>query len=176
MDRTRSMRRLKIMTNDVPMACGDMFGVNDMYGNLQAYCRKQGWDMPRFWAFPPNGVLMCYAVSLHLKGKDKRELLDAETVFMMKALDEIGNMDALENRLSCMLAELGEPIVLTIKSDVNPIQRQFFKGIGLVKMPVTWTDNQQNEYEVYVRELLEMGRFVTLMEKIEHIGIEIVYE
>jgi hypothetical protein len=170
------MRRLKIITDDVPMASGDVLGVNDMYDNLQAYCREQGWDMPQFWVFPHNDVMMCYAVSVHLKGKNQCEMFDANTVFVLKTLSEMGDFDDLENRLSCMLAELGEPIVLTIKSDVNPIQRQFFKGIGLVKMPVTWTDNQQNEYEVYVRELLEMGRFVTLMEKIEHIGIEIVYE
>ncbi len=31
------MRRLKIMTDDVPMASGDVFGLNDMYDNLQAY-------------------------------------------------------------------------------------------------------------------------------------------
>lgn len=31
------MRRLKIMTDDVPMASGDVFGMNDMYDNLQAY-------------------------------------------------------------------------------------------------------------------------------------------
>jgi len=175
MVRPYSMRRLKIMTDDVPMACGDVFGVNDMCDNLQAYCRKQGWDMPRFWVFPPNGVLMCYAVSLQLKGKDKGEVLDAKTVFVLKTLSEIGNMDALENRLSCMLAELGEPIVLTIKSDTNSIQQQFFKVMGLMRMPVTWADSNQNVYEVYIKGQLEMGCFVTLMENVEYIGKEMVY-
>lgn len=69
------------MSDDVPIAIGNVFGVNDMYNNLQAFCKKQGWDMPRFWAFPPNGVMMCYAVSLQLKGKDKGEVLDAKACF-----------------------------------------------------------------------------------------------
>lgn len=164
------------MSDDVPIASGNVFGVNNMYNNLQAFCKKQGWCMPRFWAFSPKGVMMCYAVSIHLKGEDKWEKYDAKTVFMLISLNEIGNLDVLENRLGCMLEELGEPIVLTIKSDENPIQQQFFKGIGLIKMPVTWTDSCQNVYDVYLKGQLEMGGFVNLMERIEYIGTEIVHE
>lgn len=169
------MRRLKNMTDDVPMVSGDVFGVNDMYDNLQALCRERGWDMPRFWAFPPNGVMMCYALSLRIKVKDQWEEYDAQTVFMLKSLNEIGNLDTLQNRLSCMLKELGEPIILTIKSDVASRQRQFFKGNGLMEMPVTWTDNGHNVYEVFVKGQLIMDEFVTLMEHVEYIGKEIVY-
>lgn len=131
--------------------------------------------MPRFWVFPPNEVFMCYAVSLHLKGEDKGEFWDASTIFMLKGLSEIGNRDALENRLRCIMANLGEPIILTIKADETLGQQQFFKGIGLMKIPVTWTDNHQNVYEVYVKGQLEMGCFVMLMEHVEHLGREIVY-
>lgn len=126
------------MSDDVPMACGDVFGVNSMYDNLQAFCKEQELDMPRFPVFPPNGVMMCYAVSLHLKGKDKGEILDAQTVFTLKSLSEIGDFDALANRLRCVMADLGEPIILTIKADETHGQQQFFKGIGLMKMPVTF--------------------------------------
>lgn len=170
------MRRLKIMSEDVPMASGDVFGVNDLQDRLKAFCKERGLDMPRFWVFPPKGVYMCYAVSLHLKGKDKGEVLDANTIFMLKSLNEIGNIDALENRLNCIMVDLGEPIILTIKADETLGQQQLFKGIGLIKMPVTWSDNNQNVYEVYVKGQLEMGCFVTLMEHVEHIGTEIVYE
>jgi hypothetical protein len=45
-----------------------------------------------------------------------------------------------------------------------------------MKMPVTWADYQQNEYEVYTKGHLEMGGFVNLMERIEYIGKEIVYK
>lgn len=164
------------MSDDVPIASGNVFGVNNMYNNLQAFCKKQEWCMPRFWAFSPKGVMMCYAVSIHLKGEDKWEKYDAKTVFMLISLNEIGNLDVLENRLGCMLEELGEPIILTIKSDENPIQQQFFKGVGLIKMPVTWTDSCQNVYDVYLKGQLEMGGFVNLMERLEYIGTEIVYE
>lgn len=154
----------------------DPFGTDGLQDKLKAFCCEQGLDMPRFWVFPPNGVYICYAVSLHLKGKDKGEVLDANTIFLLKSLNEIGNLDALENRLNCIMADLGEPIILTIKDDETLGQQRFFKGVGLVKMPVTWSDNHQNVYEVYVKGQLEMGCFVTLMEHVEHIGTEIVYE
>lgn len=153
----------------------DPFGTDGLQDKLKAFCCEQRLDMPRFWVFPPNGVYMCYAVSLHLKGKDKGEVLDANTIFMLKSLNEIGNLDALENRLNSIMADLGEPIILTIKDDETLGQQQFFKGVGLVKMPVTWGDNHQNIYEVYVKGQFEMGCFVTLMEHIECIGAEIVY-
>ncbi len=157
---------------DVPR---DPFGTDYLQDKLKAFCKEQGLDMPRFWVFPPNGAYMCYAVSLHLKGKDMGEILDANVIFMLKSLSEIGNLDALENRLCCITADLGEPIILTIKADKTLSQQQFFRGVGQMKMPVTWSDNHQNVYEVYVKGQLEMGCFVTLMEHIENIGAEIVY-
>ena len=158
---------------DIPK---DPFGTDVLQDKLKAFCKEEGLDMPRFWVFPPQGVYMCYAVSLHLKGKDKGEVLDANTIFMLKNLSEIGNLVALENRLRCIMADLGEPVIFTVKADETLGQQQFFKGVGLMKMPVTWTDNHQNVYEVYVKGQFEMGCFVTLMEHVEHIGTEIVYE
>jgi len=170
------MRRLKIISDDVPMACGDMFGTNDLQDRLKTFCREQGLEMPRFWIFPPNGVYMCYAVSLHLTGKDRWEEFDAKVVYLLKDLDEIGNNEALGNRLHCMFEELGMPVVLTAKVAERPdCQQRFYKGIGLLKMPVTWCDNHQNDYEIYVKGQLEMGSFVSLMEHVEYIGKELVY-
>ena len=40
-----TMRRLKIMTDDVPMACGDVFGVNDMADAPRAFCEALGVEM-----------------------------------------------------------------------------------------------------------------------------------
>ena len=40
------MRRLKIMSDDVPMACGDVFGINDMLDRLKTFYREQGLEMP----------------------------------------------------------------------------------------------------------------------------------
>ena len=43
-------------------------------------------------------------------------------------------------------------------------------------MPVTWSDKNHNEFEVYAKDHLEMGGFVNLMERVEYIGKEIVYK
>ena len=86
------------------------------------------------------------------------------------------NRDAEENRLRCIFEDISKPIVLTAKIAEFPArQQQFFKRVGLSKMPVTWSDHYQNEYEVYVKGHLEKGRFVNLIEQIEFIGKEIVF-
>ena len=75
-----------------------------------------------------------------------------------------------------MFEELGEPVVLTVKAMALARQQLFFKHVGMMKMPVTWADYQQNEYVVYAKGKLEMGGFVNLMERVEYIGKEIVYK
>ena len=55
-------------------------------------------------------------------------------------------------------------------------QKRFYNSIGLIKMPVTWSDKNHNEFEVYAKGHLEMGAFVNLMERVEYIGKEIVYK
>ena len=169
------MRRLKIMRDDIPMACGDEFGVNDLDDRLKAFCKEQRLEMPRFWIFPPNGVYMCYAVSLHLKGKERWEVFDANVVYLLKDLNEIGNNEALANRLRCMFEDFGGSVVLTIRTDESNSQQRFFKGLGMMRMPVTWSDENQRDYEVYTKGHIEMGGFVNLMERVEFIGKEIVY-
>ena len=170
------MRRLKIMKDDVPMACGDEFGVSDLDDRLKAFCREQGLEMPRFWIFPPNGVYMCYAVSLHLTGKDCWEEFDAKVVYLLKDLNEIGNNEALGNRLRCLFEDLGEPVVLTVKADDSNSHQCFFKGLGMTRLPVTWSDENQQDYEVYMKGFIEMGGFVNLMERVGYIGKEIIFK
>lgn len=163
------------MRNDVPMACGDELGVNDLHDRLTVFCKEQGLEMPRLSIFPPNGVYMCYAVSLHLKGKERWEVFDANVVYLLKDLNEIGNNEALANRLRCMFEDFGGAVVLTVKADESSNQLQFFKGLGMTRMPVTWSDEHQQDYEVYTKGHIEMGGFVNLMERVEYIGKEIVY-
>ena len=169
------MRRLKIMRDDVPMACGDEFGISDLLDSMKAFCKEQGLEMPRFWIFPPNGVYMYYAVSLHLTGKDLWEEFDAKVIYFLKDLNEIGNNEALANRLRCMFEDLGEPVVLTVRADESNGQQRFFKSLGMTRMPVTWSDEHQQDYEVYTKGHIEMSGFVNLMERVEYIGKEIVY-
>lgn len=40
------MRRLKIMTDDGPTACGNVFGVKNMLDRLNGFYREQGAEMP----------------------------------------------------------------------------------------------------------------------------------
>lgn len=169
------MRRLKIMKDDVPMACGDVFGTNDLQDRLKTFCREQGLEMPRFRIFPPNGVYMCYAVSLHLTGRDAWEEFDANVIYMLKDLKEIGNNEELESRLHCMFEDLGEPVMLTVKADETSNQRYFFRKLGMMRMPVTWSDEHLQDYEVYAQGNLDMGGFVNLMERVEYIGKVIIY-
>ena len=164
------------MSKDVPIAEGDLFGVNDLQDRLKAFCKEQGWEAPRFWIFPPDGYYICHAVSLHLKGKDREEVFDATVLFVLKDFSTRENREMEANRLRCMFEDLGEPIVMTSKIAESPSnQQRFYKSIGLIKMPVTWSDQHQNEYEVYAKGHLEMGSFVNLMERVEYIGKEFVY-
>ena len=97
----------------------------------------------------------------------------------MNYKEEYGEPKTSEEKqllLNHMFEELGEPVVLTVKAVASPRQQLFFKHVGLMKMPVTWADYQQNEYEVYTKGHLEMGGFVNLMERIEYIGKEIVFK
>ena len=169
------MRILKIMSEEMEIP-KDPFGTDDLQDRLKAFCREQGLEAPRFWIFQPNGYYICHAVSLHLNGKDRWEEFDANVIFVLKDFSIRENREMEANRLKSMFKDLGEPIVMTTKMAESPSnQQRFYKSIGLTKMPVTWSDHHQNEYEVYVKGELEMGGFVNLMERIEYIGKEYVY-
>jgi len=169
------MRILKIMSEEMEIP-KDPFGTDDLQDRLKAFCREQGLEAPRFWIFPPDWYYICHAVSLHLNGKDRWEEFDTNVIFVLKDYSMRENREMEANRLKRMFKELGEPVVLTSKMAESPSnQQRFYKSIGLTKMPVTWSDQYQNEYEVYAKGKLEMGGFVNLMERVEYIGKEYVY-
>ena len=154
----------------------DPFGMNDLQDRLKMFCTEQGLDVPQFWIIQPDGYYMGYAVSMHLSGKDRWEEFDANVVYVLRDFSDRENREVEERLLNHMFEELGEPIALTIR-EVEPQKQQcFFKSVDLRKMPVTWADDRQNMYEVYTRGQLEMGGFLNLMERIEYIGKEIVYD
>ena len=164
---------MKIMSDDVPMACGDVFGTNDLQDRLKAFCREQEMEMPRFWVLPtePEGCLVCHAVSLRLTGKDNWEGIEANVIFVLKDFSTMENREAEANRLQCIFKELGEPVLLTAKvAERSDKQQLFYKSIGLVKIPVSWQDDEQNEYEVYVWGNMLMDTFAYVMEQVEYIG------
>ena len=124
--------------------------MNDLQDRLKKFCKEQGMDIPQFWIIQPDGYYMGYAASLHLSGKDRWEEFDAKVVYVLRDFSDRENREAEERLLKHMFEEIGEPIVLTIKEC-------------------------QNVYDVYAKGNLEMGGFVNLMERIEYIGKEIVY-
>lgn len=150
--------------------------MNDLQDRLKEFCIDQSMNVPQFWIIKPDDYYMGYAVSLHLNGKDRWEEFDAKVVYVLRDFSDRENREAEERLLKHMFEEIGEPIVLTIKEVESPNQLRFLKGIGLMKMPVTWSDTCQNMYDVYAKGNLEMGGFVNLMERIEYIGKEIVYK
>ena len=153
----------------------DPFGMNDLQDRLKVFCKEQGLDIPQFWVIKPDDYYMGYAVSMHLSGKDRWEEFDAKVIYVLRDFSDRKSREAEKRLLNHMLEEIEEPIVLTIKEVESPNQLRFLKGIGLMKMPVTWSDTCQNVYDVYAKGNLEMGGFVNLMERIEYIGKEIVY-
>ena len=170
------MQRLKIMSDDVSMACGDVFGINDMLDRLKEYCRVQGIEVPMTRLIEVDGVLMPYAVPMHLSGKDRWEEFDAEAIFLLVVFPDKEDREAEACRLRVMAEEFERPCLLTTRAAFSPRQDQFYRKFGFMKMPVTWSDDADREYEVFVKGQLEMGSFVSLIEHVEYIGKEIVYK
>ena len=149
--------------------------MNDLQDRLKEFCIDQSMNVPQFWIIKPDDYYMGYAVSLHLNGKDRWEEFDAKVVYVLRDFSDRENREVEEKLLKYLFEELGEPIVLTIKEVESPNQLRFLKRIGMMKMPVSWSDSNKNDYAVYAKGNLEMGGFVNLMERIEYIGKEIVY-
>ena len=75
-----------------------------------------------------------------------------------------------------MMAMTMVTVLLIHGEKCNDCQQRFYAQVGLTKAPVTWSDEEQEVYEVYVKGQLEMGGFVNLMERVEYIGKEMVYK
>ena len=169
------MRRLKIMPDDVSMACGDFFGVNDMLGRLEVFCREQGIEQPMMRLIEVDGVLRPYFIPLHLVKNDRMDQFDAEVIFLLTDFPEREHREAEACRLSVMAEEFGRPCLLTTRAVFSSRQDSFYERFGFMKMPVTWSDEADNEYEVFLKGQLEMCSFVSLIEYVEYLGKEIVY-
>jgi hypothetical protein len=170
------MRRLKIMFEEMEVL-KNPFGVNDLQDHLKAFCREQGLDTPRFWVAAFDGYYTCYAVTLHLNDNDRCEQFDANVIFMLMDLSARDKCEMETNRIKCIFKDLEEPILLTSKVAVrSELQQRFYKSLELEKIPVRWQDDSQNEYEVYMKGTMEMDAFASVMERVEYIGKEMVYQ
>lgn len=163
------MRRLNIMSKNYP------FGVDKMIYALRAFCIEQGIEFPLLRLIEVDGVLMPYAVLLHLVKNNQMDQFDAEVIFLLTDFPEKENREAEACRLKVMSEEFGRPCLLTMKAAFSPHQDNFYRNLGFMKMPVTWSDEAGNVYEVFLKDQLEMGSFVSLMEHVEYIGKEIIY-
>ena len=83
------------------------------------------------------------------------------------------------SKLEIAFRDIGEPVVLTTRVPEGPSRQRnnldFYRSVGMTRMPITWEDGAQHKYEVYVKGQLDMGPFANLMERVEYIGKEIVY-
>ena len=179
------MRQLNIMTEDYNPPV-DPFGTDRMTDALKVFCREQRMDAPEFWIINPDryidpegGSLMPYAAVLHLSGKDRWEEFEARAIFLLTDFSERENREMERSKLKIAFRDIGEPVVLTTRMPEG-LSRQrnnlnFYRSVGMTRMPITWEDEAQREYEVYVKGQLDMGPFANLMERVEYIGREIVY-
>lgn len=122
---------------------------------------------------------MPYAAVLHLAGKDRWEEFEASAFFLLADFSEREYREMEPSKLEIAFRDLGEPVVLATKVPEG-LSRQrnnlnFYRSVGMTRMPITWEDEAQHEYEVYVKGQLDMGPFANLMERVEYIGREIVY-
>lgn len=163
------MRRLNIMSKNYP------FGMDKMIYALRAFCIEQGIEFPLLRLIEVDGVLMPYAVLLHLVKNNQMDQFDAEVIFLLIDFPEKENREAEACRLKVMSEEFGRPCLLTTKAAFSSRQDNFYRIFGFSKMPVTWSDEAGNMYEVFLKGQLEMGSFVSLMEHVEYIGKEIIY-
>lgn len=143
-------------------------------------------DAPEFWIINPDryidsegGCLMPYAAVLRLSGKDRWEEFEASVIFLLTDFSERENREMERSKLEIAFRDLGEPVVLTTRMPEG-LSRQrnnldFYRSVGMTRMPITWEDEAQHEYEVYVKGRIDMGPFANLMERMEYIGREIVY-
>lgn len=169
------MRRLKIMSDDVPMACGNVFGINDMLDRLKEFCRAQGIEVPMTRLIEVDGVLRPYFIPLHLVRNDQMCQYDVEVVFLLVDFPDKEDREVEACRLKVMTKEFERPCLLTTRAAFSPRQDQFYRKFGFMKMPVTWSDEAQRDYEVYVKGDILMDTFAYAMEQMKYIGREILY-
>lgn len=142
---------------------------------LRAFCIEQGIEFPLLRLIEVDGLLMPYAVLLHLVKNNQMDQFDAEVIFLLTDFPEKENREAEACRLKVMSEEFKRPCLLTMKAAFSPHQDNFYRNLGFMKMPVTWSDEVGIVYEVFLKDQLEMGSFVSLMEHVEYIGKEIIY-
>lgn len=137
-----------------------------MTNELKAYCKEHGYDNPKFW---PASCTKEYAVSIRMRDNDRWEEYRADVVFLY------GEHEKNEAKLlEQIIKDLQEPIVLTVPLAESAKHQKLYKNLGITLMPGRWTDENEREYEVFVKGSMKMGGFVNLMERLENISGHVV--
>lgn len=134
---------------------------------------------PDRYVDPEGGCLMPYAAVLHLHGKDCWEEFEARAIFLLTDFSERENREMERSKLEIAFRDFGEPVVLTTRMPEG-LSRQrnnlnFYRSVGMTRMPITWEDEAGREYEVFLKGQLETGSLANLMMHVEYIGKKIVY-
>ncbi len=147
----------------------DPFGINKMLAELKAYCKEQGFEFPITWLGKRDDILVPFAVPLHLHSDDRQFPYDGHVVFVLN--DDVANRD----RVQAYLSQLTEPMLLTVQLKETSLRNKY-EGVGMKLAPTRWSDNEGNEYEVYIKGNMDMETFGHLMEQMEYIGSNIIYK
>ncbi len=147
----------------------DPFGIKEMLSALQGYSEENGFECPMIWLGKRGDVLVPFAVPLHLFSTDKQFAYDGHVVFVLN--NDVANKD----RVHAFISKLAEPILLTVQlKEVS--QKDTYEGVGMKIAPTRWSDDNGNEYEVYMKGEMDMETFGQLMQQIEYIGSNIIYK
>ena len=137
---------------------------------------ERGLEVPMTRLIEVDDVLMPYAVPLHLVRNDQMCQYDVEVVFLLVDFPDKEDREAEACRLKVVAEEFERPCLLTTRAAFSTRQDLFYRKFGFMKMPVTWSDEAQRDYEVYVKGDMLMDTFAYVMEQVEHIGKEIIYQ
>lgn len=146
----------------------DPFGISKMLAELKTYCKEQGFESPITWLGKRGDVLVPFAVPLHLFNTDKQFAYDGHVVFVLN--DDVANKD----RVHTYISQLEEPILLTVQLK-EASHKDKYESVGMKLAPIRWSDDNGNEYEVYMKGEMDMESFGQLMQQMEHIGNTIIY-
>lgn len=145
--------------------------MSKMWKNMKAYCKGHDLDKPKSWRY--SFCFWCrYAVSLHFVGHDRWEDFDVKVVFLKDRRHKKFRKRRETKLIGRISDNIQEPIVLTLPAVMSTERSNMLKDFGFMLMPVRWSANDDNEdeYEVYMKGQMEMGGFANMMEQIKKIG------
>ena len=143
----------------------------DMLDRLEEFCREQGIEVPMMRLIEVDGVLRPYFIPLHLGKNDQMCQYDVEVIFLLVDFPNKEDREAEASRLRVMAEEFEMTCLLTTRAAFSPRQDKFYGSFGFMKMPVTWSDEAQRDYEVYVKGDMLMDTFAYVMEQVEYVCI-----